>query len=712
MAIINNIEHTSYRLVESTASVGYYYIYVTADLGYKFNTSDMPTYHYIADSGNEYTRGFIVYPYGQTREASTGNQSGGARQSLTPSVYTERDVTLIGSVIVDTAQLTITNNIVNSTADYAGSGNVYTFTVTPDSGYKFEVAPAVRYYSRINGTFQTSTMEISADGKLATIEIVGVGDTYAVTFSGVVVEDVEQITVVNNIDNAAFSTETVSSGNYVITITANSGYIFSTAPTIIFTDNSGVEQTVTADVSGDKQSAAADVNNVNVAHSVVLNGDVVISEITVTNNVSNTTETHVYSNNTAVITLTTNSGYIINSADATYYDNSGSIQTAAMVVGSSGSTATVTITEFDASQLIVLSGVTVNVITVHNNLTNYTAQTEIPQHYLPNSVMDITIYPTVGNEFDAAQSVIDMTYYNSSGLVQVIAFTIADDKQSATIYVDLSTLDINTATGIYLRGGSVPITTITEFGSINVYVVTMDNLSAFGNKRFFYEQIGESTVEYVDIDLGKYVNRIKRVHTDITVGGSDTIKCGNYDTEIEVTVPTESTLTVDFGNVAIPQHNNDLTDYEGEVQIYLPFVGFVDIPSDYSGETLQLQYIINIVTGNGVAIISHNGVMVQQHDCRPSSNIIYTTPYNDNSRTIGSDDFDAFSLLNLEPFVRVKYFVSANSGERNSDNIRAVLGDIRGYFVASDITPLQSDTMLVTEREMILEQLNNGVTVE
>ena len=81
---------------------------------------------------------------------------------------------------------------------------------------------------------------------------------------------------------------------------------------------------------------------------------------------------------------------------------------------------------------------------------------------------------------------------------------------------------------------------------------------------------------------------------------TDVIRCGNYNTGVSCRQPATDKITLDFGAAVVPAHNEDNTDYESEIQIFLPFAGFVNLNNAYAGKTIALQYVINVVTGNGL----------------------------------------------------------------------------------------------------------------
>lgn len=246
-----------------------------------------------------------------------------------------------------------------------------------------------------------------------------------------------------------------------------------------------------------------------------------------------------------------------------------------------------------------------------------------------------------------------------------------------------------------------------------MYLVTLDELAEFSAKRFFKETGTDPSTGapiYENIDLGAYVNKIRRVYTNIGASSTDVIRCGNYNTGVSCHQPATDKITLDFGTAVVPAHNEDNADYESEIQIFLPFAGFVNLNNDYAGKTIALQYVINVVTGNGVALLSCNGVIFQVEETEPSSEIIYLSP-STQVKTVGGDDWNEMLYYGLEPYIYCKWYESASEG-RNTDRQTGILGDFRGFNVFDDVKPIHTAEMLAEEQEMIYTALSDGVYIE
>ena len=440
-------------------------------------------------------------------------------------------------------------------------------------------------------------------------------------------------------------------------------------------------------------------------------------EITVVNNISNTLkEEHTYDGDVATITVESKhlQSYRFINPKASYKSTDGQQKTVDMKVEvlSYYSLAKVTITDLDPTEPVTLTGEYVEVVHITANLTNCYADPPLPEWLQFGETLNITIKANPNTVFhpDEETEKPTLKWQDGYGLYQSMDLTVSPDKQTATV---AKVLDAG------LRNFSVnavayPVAVVgTQYGAINVYLVTLDELAEFSEKRFFKltgTDPSTGAPQYENIDLGAYVNRIRRIYTNIGASSTDVIRCGNYNTGVSCHQPAQDKITLDFGPAVVPAHNEDNTDYESEIQIFLPFAGFVTLNNDYAGKTIALQYVINVVTGNGVALLSCNGVVFQVEETEPSSEIIYLSP-STQVKTVGGDDWNEMLYYGLEPYIYCKWYESASNG-RNNDRQTGILGDFRGFNVFDDVTPIHTAEMLAEEQEMIYTALSDGVYIE
>lgn len=526
--------------------------------------------------------------------------------------------------------------------------------------------------------------------------------------------------VINNIPNTT-ATGTKGSAYFDVSIqvTANEGYKI-TAAQVEFTDGYGYPDTKALTISSDGKTASWEYDDADTGESFTLTGTTASEgtpELNVTNNItgSGVTEQHTFDGETATFTVT--GQYSPNKVrffdlKASYTNKAGTATKTPFVVQDLeySQQATLTVTDIDPTKPVTLTGSYDYVVEISTNLSNCTANEDLPQYVKDGETVNVTLTANDGTEFDTEKSTPKFYYENASGEPQTRNLTISSDKKTAK-----GSIQVNTNWSSFaVIGSAYPVTVVGEqYGSINVYLVTLDELAEFSGKRFFKETGTDPSTGapiYENIDLGAYVNRIRRIYTNIGASSTDVIRCGNYNTGVSCNQPAHDKITLDFGTAVVPAHNEDNTDFESELQVFLPFAGFVSLNRDYAGQTISLQYVINVVTGNGVALLSCNGVVFQVEEIEPSSEIIYLSP-STQIKTVGGDDWNEMLYYGLEPYIYCKWYESASNG-RNNDRQTGEIGNFRGFNIFDDVSPIHTAEMLTEEQEMIYTALSDGVYIE
>lgn len=457
-------------------------------------------------------------------------------------------------------------------------------------------------------------------------------------------------------------------------------------------------------------TATIQITDLDVNTPVVISGEVmVIPETitpTVTNNIDGTEESHEWDGKTLTITVkpTSSVSARLDNPKVHYTNTGGEPTTQDMQVEGTPTRlkATAVITDLGGDYSITVTGTYIRTLPLTKSLTNCTSKDPLPDYVDFDSLITVELDANPNTEFHTDGTTYLSVRTRIGGREIKTPFTISGDKKKATISYQLA--NSSTYSKVNIVGECFPVEVVgKQYGSINVYLVTLDNLKEFAAKRYF-------TDGGKNVDLGEYVNRIKRIYTDITSFSTDVIRCGNFNTGVSCQQPAQDKITLDFGTAVVPAHNEDNTDYESEIQLFLPFAGFVNLNNDYAGKTIGLQYVINVVTGNGVALLSCNGVVFQVEETEPSSEIIYLSP-STQVKTVGGDDWNEMLYYGLEPYIYCKWYESASNG-RNNDRQTGILGDFRGFNIFDDVTPIHTAEMLTEEQEMIYAALSDGVYIE
>lgn len=619
--------------------------------------------------------------------------------------------------------MAVTNKVPNSTDKSKwqpdngyGQPDMWYLQLQANTGYKFKGDIKASYLST-DGTQKEITLKARNNynvwayvyDSVETTDFVITGETA----SG------NELDVTNNIPNTTATGKKSGTWQASVTVTANEGFKITSAQ-VGYTNDYGYPATADMTISEDGHSATWESDAVKADDGVTLTGETASEgtpELNVTNNITNTLkETHTYDGETATFTVESEHfpRYRFIDPKVNYTGTDGQPKSVDMEVEVLNyySLATATVTDLDPTQPVTLTGEFVDVAHINSNLTNCYADPPLPEWLQFGETLNITIKANPNTEFhpDDETEKPTLTWQDENGYYQRMDLTVSPDKQTATgtkvLDADLSNFSVN--------ADAYPVAVVGEqYGAINVYLVTLDELAEFSGKRFFKETGTDPSTGapiYENIDLGAYVNKIRRVYTNIGASSTDVIRCGNYNTGVSCHQPATDKITLDFGTAVVPAHNEDNTDYESEIQIFLPFAGFVNLNNDYAGKTIALQYVINVVTGNGVALLSCNGVIFQVEETEPSSEIIYLSP-STQVKTVGGDDWNEMLYYGLEPYIYCKWYESASEG-RNTDRQTGILGDFRGFNVFDDVTPIHTAEMLTEEQEMIYTALSDGVYIE
>lgn len=586
-----------------------------------------------------------------------------------------------------------------------------------DDGWRFTEAPKVAYRNDF-GQLGQVPLNLNEDGTQATKDIANVTEDTKLTFTGSTTNEEPEpeptFTITNNVPNTTATSDPVNPTNdkCVLTLTADEGYRIENA-SVQFMTHYGTPNNKDFEVAADGHTATCKIGDVEFADlttGVTISGtsqSETTHELSVTNNIAGTTEQHSFDGVVATFEVTGEgqANRFINPS-VNYTSTDGTKKTVSMKVEvlQYDSVARATVNDIDPAEPVTLTGTFERVVFIYSDITNCTFETTPPEYIQQGETLQVKLVANPNTEFDTAP------YFDIlASTTTKQPLTVAEDKRTATGSVKAGDWQ-----RITIKGNATPVAVVgTQYGAINVYLVTLDELAEFSEKRFFKVTGRDPETGYPiyeNIDLGAYVNKIRRVYTNIGASSTDVIQCGNYNTGVSCHQPAQDKITLDFGTAVVPAHNEDNTDYESEIQIFLPFAGFVTLNTDYAGKTIALQYVINVVTGNGVALLSCNGVVFQVEETEPSSEIIYLSP-STQVKTVGGDDWNEMLYYGLEPYIYCKWYESASNG-RNNDRQTGILGDFRGFNVFDDVTPIHTAEMLTEEQEMIYTALSDGVYIE
>ena len=94
-----------------------------------------------------------------------------------------------------------------------------------------------------------------------------------------------------------------------------------------------------------------------------------------------------------------------------------------------------------------------------------------------------------------------------------------------------------------------------------------------------------------------------------TTGGSKNIKFGSVDTGINCSYLSSNYCNVDCGSLSVDEYVGSFLDYDPycKISIFLPYIGFHTLSADdLVGGSINVQYNIDVLSGNCIAFIKHS----------------------------------------------------------------------------------------------------------
>ena len=612
--------------------------------------------------------------------------------------------------------LTNCNTTAASSENYDTDGNIIHFCgKAVDGCYFLPNDGDYNYISRLSGgstkvtKFNLSRVSASDDSKVISGSIDGISSdgkyfskrlTFGTANTGEMecylnarggTPTVKTLNIINNVSGTnAVSVQ--NDANFDITLTGDTEGTFTVAPVVTYknTYNETVQGTMT--VNGNVATFSVPVAT---NEEVTINGTFTPKpkELTITNHVSGTTASYVQNGENFDITLTGNTDGVFSVVPVVSYKNeSGTATTGEMNVNGKVATFSVPVATNDA---VTITGTFTpetpqKDVPVTYTLTNCTVSPQ-PQTVKTGETLSLTVTPLTNYKLDSCNLIWNDGTKDTTTSVTggVISFPVPDSCVS---------INIKAVASIITPVGR-------NYGAINVYCVTLDNLDAFSKQRFF--EIKDDTQGiYEEINLGIYVNRIRRIFTNVPVSGTDSLRCGNYNTGITVQTPEKDVIMLDFGDVSLTGLNGDSEDYNAQISVFIPCRGFVAVDSKYIGKTVNLSFKVNVITGDAVAFLSCDGVVFQLESFSLSRDVIYKTGTTE-LNIVGGTQWDEQILYGLEPYVIITQNTTVNKPVNNTQET-VTIGDVTGYAQFENVD-LNTVNLLVDEYNTIISELENGV---
>lgn len=586
--------------------------------------------------------------------------------------------------------LNITNHIPNSTVEYKQTGvNTFDLKLTADNG--FTGTPKISYTDKFGDPAETEMVVTnnvaafsleSAENEI-TIFCESTPPTNLLTYDTTGLTGDVTITDKQGTDSHHFD----------VTVTGNGDGTFTDLKASYQDWNGDWIEDAPFNVSGNVGTLTVYCSE---GDEITITGKFIsgVKELQITNNIANTTAKSVASKTNYTVTVTGTAQGMFNDTPTITYGG----ETYKMTVNDQTATIIVPIT----TESVIINGEYLlgEYIAVDYSLTNCEIVGDKPVKVKTGQSYTFNFKANPNAELTAIQA----NFINNFGDIVVSNGKISGDKQTGTVTFNLTSGATDLT--VYANADALIPPTIKNYGAINVYIVTLENLDEFSKKRFF-KPTGESDTgtTYSEVNLGAYVNRIKRIFAAVPVGGDDVLKCGNYNTEIKVKYPDSDVMLLDFGNVELTGANGNNEDYNAQIQMFIPCRGVVSIDNKYIGKTVNLSIKVNVITGDAVALLSCDGVTFQFESFSLSRDVIYRLGTDLN--VVGGEQWNEQILYGLEPYVLITENLTVNVPVNNTQE-NVTVKDVTGFAQFENVN-LNAANLLVDEYNDIINKLETGV---
>lgn len=596
--------------------------------------------------------------------------------------------------------INITDNTINTNGGVSRS--IY---VIPDDGYEILTAPTCQY-TNSRGYTVTVTGNKQNDGSwlLSSIEFQD-GYTNYIFTANPTQKASSTINLTINQTNCVVSPTSVNkSGTTAITVTANEGYIFNTAPTIKYSDPFGESATYNFTLSGDNKTATYSFNasNADTTSPITVTGNAVQEptppktyDIDVSGVTNATVEpTSFTEGETVNITITANDGYIFNTAPTIKYsDPLGESVTYNFTLSGDSASGTYTLntSEIDVTTNVVVSGTAelkpTPPKTFNFDVSGVTNASAEPTSFTIGETVTITITANEGYNFSSTLPYIE--FYDQGYSRTQNNFILNDDKTIATYSFDsmIAITDDPETYPIKLIALANVIAKLTNL--FTPYIVTDDDLSVIAQHRFG------------DTGLSNYINDVYLIPVDLDDTNRQSMYLYNTKLLDDVGVVKDRLVTYIMGTFTLPRKYDNANDYNNSYYITLPYYGVYELDKEkFMDSMIECSALIDVIQGTCTYLFRRDDQVIESVQTTIKIGLPYLTA--NEARISG---FTAITRFEVNPTLKCYCHEIPVTTTKNDYN--AKLEEITGYIEGSMIYIEVSEHY----KEMINSELSKGVYV-
>lgn len=313
---------------------------------------------------------------------------------------------------------------------------------------------------------------------------------------------------------------------------------------------------------------------------------------------------------------------------------------------------------------------------------------------------------TVNFTSDVGYQFIEPPYYEID--LEVIQADIIDSSHAR---LTISSVHENLTITAHATEQVTPVEPTSELAFVNVYNPTQKQLVDAANALFMNFSTGQV------VDTSKYIVAIHKVFVPVSTNeASQPIKFGSYNTQVNSKVVNQRLARVSCGKITVPELHHNALDYSPytTVRIWLPFLGFFDLPIDeLSNKEVELTYTIDLVNGKALAEISNDDGVIYRFVGTAYQREPYHTESLNNVSTVYING--AYNMADYTPYLLIERPINLTPSNNDLEGLptykEVTIGDMTGYVRCRKVF---AKDMIATEAEKneIEALLCGGVLVD
>lgn len=580
--------------------------------------------------------------------------------------------------------------------------------------FKYEGEFNSLYADYGNGTINALNRNVFTDSGIENIKLISVSNNILSTLQSISIVGsstpipTTTIQIENQLVNASANTllfDTLSVNDFVINPTVN--YHFTTPPILRLTEND-----VTTDYNFSLDDSGYVLTIDGTLHpdttNAVFIGSAVYNYKSMTNNLQNATINsllfNIIDNNT--FTISANAGYNFNQPPYIEIIKNGVSTELPFTLSEGVYSLTVDGTLYADSDSISVNGIA-GVIPKNITLPLHCSFTNDSDTYIDNVKTSYTLKVKIDTGYYMSSQYMKY-HYQEEGYLSDEYFTYdnVNDLYICTFNVYNPQAYFNRQTGNlpYISADIEQLNELIEnYGAIRAYKVSKNIAKSLVNKRFY----NVNTHEYED--LGVYITSYVRYPFAISTIGSETVKYGFFDTQIDAPIAEKQVYSLSLGKVQLNGLYQNASDINNvKISVILPYTDIYTLDSRFINTEIEFVYKVDILSNTAVIEVYSDNKLVDSL----STSIGYAIPYILRTDRVTPININLQSniLKNNSPKIILKQKAKI-SGSHYQTFKRMMITGFTGFVRCNNVELSVNDNMTLSEQNALIDALQNGVIV-